>query len=552
MAEIVDVPTLIPARMLNEYTYCPRLFYLEWVDDRWAPNADTAEGDLAHRRVDVAAGSLPDPQDAEFLSRATSVRLSSDELGVVAIIDRVDTGDGGAIPVDVKKGSPAKDGAPWPADRIQILTHALLLRDAGYRVDECAVYYAATRQRLTVTVTDDALDEVRKVIIDARHIAQGALPPAPFIDSPKCPRCSLVGLCLPDETNALLARSETPPRRIVPRDPDHRPMYVTEQGGYVGIRGGRLRITKDGELLAGSRLIDVAQLCLFGNVQVSAQALGELWARGIPVLWFSFGGWLRGWATGEPSKYVELRRRQVVVHAQGGHAIARSLIAGKIRNSRTLLRRNSRTVVATTVAQLAQLGVQAERSERFDELLGIEGTAARLYFGSFTTMITTTQYPMIANFDLNGRSRRPPPDILNCLLSFSYSLLVKDLVAICLGVGLDPFLGVMHRPRFGRPALALDLAEEFRPLVAESTVVNMINNGEIGQHHFARRNRGVTLTSDGRRKVIRAYERRLDITVTHPVFRYKISYRRVLDVQARIMAAVMIGELDDYVPMVTR
>lgn len=552
MTELADVPTLLPARMLNEFVYCPRLFYLEWVDDRWADNADTVQGDLAHRRVDTTSGSLPEPEDAQFLARATSVRLSSAELGVVAVIDRVDTGDGLAVPVDIKKGAPDRSGSAWPADRVQVVLHAMLLREAGYRVDECAVYYAATKQRVMIELTDEAVEEVRALVAEARRVSAQALPPRPLVDSPKCPRCSLVGLCLPDETNALLARSETPPRRIVPRDPDHRPVYVTEQGGYVGIKGGRLRVTKDSELLADSRLIDVAQLCLYGNVQVSAQALGELWSRGIPVLWFSYGGWLRGWATGEPSKFVELRRRQVVVCAQGGFAIARELISGKIRNCRTLLRRNARTDVAGVVEQLAKLARQAERSERFDELLGIEGTAARLYFGAFTKMVATAQYPMVADFDLNGRGRRPPPDLLNCVLSFCYSLLTKDLVAVCLGVGLEPFLGVMHRPRFGRPALALDLAEEFRPLIADSTAVNLINNGELKEGYFSRRNRGVVLTADGRRKVIRAYERRLDTSVTHPTFRYKITYRRVLDVQARIMAAVMLGELDDYVPMVTR
>lgn len=552
MTEYADIPTVIPARMLNEFTYCPRLFYLEWVDDRWADSVDTAQGDLAHRRVDVTSGVVPEPDDVDFISRATSVRLSSDELGLVAVIDRVDTADGHAIPLDIKKGHPSPDGSPWPADRVQVLVHALLLREAGYRVDECAIFYVETRQRVVIPATEEALDETRAVVRSARDTAAHSLPPPPLVDSPKCPRCSLVGLCLPDETNNLLARTQHPPRRITPRDRDDRPIYVTEQGAYVGIKGGRLRITKDRELLADARLIDVAQLCLYGNVQTSAQVLGELWSRGVPVLWFSYGGWLRGWATGEPSKYVELRRRQVVVHAQGGHAIARNMIAGKIKNSRTLLRRNARTGVDEVVKQMAKLSIQATRCERTDQLLGIEGTAARLYFGEFTSMIATRVYPMIADFDMYGRSRRPPPDILNCLLSFCYSLLVKDLVAICLGVGLDPYLGVLHRPRFGRPALALDLAEEFRSLVAESTVVNLLNNGEVASNHFLRRAGGVTLTSDGRRKVIQAYERRLDTRIVHPVFRYKITYRRVMDVQARLLAAVIIGELDEYVPMVTR
>jgi len=538
--------------MLNEFVYCPRLFYLEWVDDRWAASQDTAQGSLEHRRVDREKGELPAPQDREFFGRATSVRLSSPALGVVAVIDRVDGGDGCVVPVDIKKGAPSPEGAPWPADRAQLLLQAALLREAGYRVEQCSIYYVAPRRRVSFEVTDEALSEVGDLVRAARAVAAQATPPRPLIDSPKCPRCSLVGLCLPDETNALLARTETPPRRIVPRDPDHRPLYVTEQGAHVGIKGARLRVLKDGEQITDLRLIDVSQLALFGNVQVSTQALGELWSRGVPVLWFTYGGWLRGWATGEPSKYVEVRRRQVVVHAQGGHDIARGLIFGKIRNCRTILRRNARTDVKSVVSQLGRLADQALRAERADELLGIEGTAARLYFGAFTQMISEDKYNLVREFDLNGRARRPPPDVMNCLLGFSYSLLIKDLVATCLGVGLDPFIGVMHRSRFGRPALALDLAEEFRPLIAESLVVNLINNGEVQERHFQRRSGGVVLTQDGRRKVIRGYERRLDTTVTHPEFGYKISYRRVLDVQARIAAAVMIGEIEKYCPMVTR
>lgn len=552
MADLAELPAFLPARMLNEFAYCPRLFYLEWVDDRWADSADTAEGDLAHRRVDTPSGLFPDPEDAALIGRATSVRMSSDRLGLVAIIDRVELGDGSAIPVDIKKGRPASDGTPWLADRVQVIVHAMLLREAGYRVDECAIFYVETRQRVSVAVTDEAVVEVTTLVEAARDTAASALPPRPLIASPKCPRCSLVGLCLPDETNALLARTDVPPRHIVPRDPDHRPVYVTEQGAYVGIKGGRLRVTRKADVLADLRLIDAAQVCLFGNVQISTQALTDLWARGVPVLWFSYGGWLRGWATGEPSRYVELRRRQVAAHAQGGNAIARALIMGKIKNTRTLLRRNARTEVGATVDALARLAVQASRARRFDELLGIEGTAARLYFASFTAMIATDHYAFVSDFDINGRARRPPPDVLNCLLGYCYALLVKDVVAVCLGVGLDPFLGVMHRPRFGRPALALDLAEEFRPLLAESTVINLINNGEVRPAHFVRRAGGVMLTPDGRRRVIQAYERRLDTTIVHPVFRYKISYRRVVDVQARILAAVIVGELEEYVPMVTR
>jgi len=155
-------------------------------------------------------------------------------------------------------------------------------------------------------------------------------------------------------------------------------------------------------------------------------------------------------------------------------------------------------------------------------------------------------------FSQLGRNRRPPPDPLNALLSFCYSMLTKDLVATCLGRGPRPVPRRLHRSRYGRPALALDLAEEFRPLIADSVVIGLLNNGEITGRDFIRRARAVSLTADGRRKVLAAYERRLDTQVRHPVFGYRISYRRVLDVQARLFAAVLVGELPAYQAMVTR
>lgn len=547
-----QVPDLLPARMLNEFVYCPRLFYLEWVDDRWADGDDTAEGSFVHRAVDKAGGQMPSPKAAAMLREVRSHRLEDHDVGLVAVIDRLDAADGTVVPVDLKKGRPDSAGLPWPADRIQSLVQAMLLKRAGYPVHHGLLYYAETNQTVPVELTEEAEREALDVVSAARQVAQQPRPPLPLIDSPKCPRCSLVGLCLPDETNALLERSELPPRRIVPRDPDHRPVYVSEQGAYVGVSGGRLVVRKDGQKLTDIRLLDVSQLCVFGHVQISSEALARLWTRGIPVLWFSFGGWLRGWAQGEPSRYVELRRRQVIAHGQGGVDIACRFIAGKIRNSRTLLRRNSRTGVDRVLGQLAVLERDCLQATSRAQLMGIEGTAARLYFGEFTQMIAPGQMALAAQFDLLGRARRPSPDPLNALLSFCYGLLTKDLVAVCLGVGLDPHLGVLHGSRFGRPSLALDLVEELRPLVADSTVLGLINNGEVHQSDFIRRGSGVALTQDGRRTVIRAYERRLDVTVTHPVFGYKISYRRVLDVQARIFAAVVLGELTEYVPMTTR
>jgi CRISP-associated protein Cas1 len=299
-------------------------------------------------------------------------------------------------------------------------------------------------------------------------------------------------------------------------------------------------------------MLDVSQLAVFGRAQISTQALQECFARGVPVLWLSAGGWLHGYAQGPPSKYVDLRRRQTAVHAQGGDGLAQHMIAGKIMNCRTLLRRNGRGDLTRTVESLKKLADQARETDNFATLLGIEGTAARLYFGSFPAMIGDAASEFAAEFSMLGRNRRPPRDPVNALLSFCYSMLTKDLVAVTLGVGLDPYLGIYHRSRYGRPSLALDLAEEFRPLIADSVTLGLFNNGEIARSDFTRRAGGVALTPDGRRTVLRAYERRLSTEIKHPVFGYRISYRRVLDVQARLLAAYLVGEVPEYTPMITR
>lgn len=539
------VPDLVPARMVNEYTYCPRLFYLEWVQARFFDNADTVEGTYQHRNVDRADGRAPLPSEGSFPDTgARSVMISAPRLGLIGRIDLLE-GDGGTVhPVDYKHG-PAPDTAErsWEPERVQLCTLGLMLRDAGYQCESGVLFFVESRERVGVPFTEHLIERTHGLLAELRKIAACDLPPAPLVHSPKCPRCSLVGICLPDEHNLLLARSDRPPRRLVPSNEEGRPLYVTEPGSTIGVSGGRFEVTLKGARVRSVRMIDVSQICAYGNVQVTTQALRECFARELPVSYFSTGGWLQGVAEGLPSKHVELRRKQVVIASQGGLSVARLFIAGKIRNSRTFLRRNGRPAPPAVIESLASLAESAGSAESAATLLGVEGAAARLYFQSLPTMLRPEVALLGRAFAFEGRNRRPPSDPVNCLLSYVYALLVKDLVASAWTVGMDPYIGLFHRPRFGRPALALDLAEEFRPLVGDSVVVGLINNGEIRPSDFVVRAGGVGLTADGRRTVLTAYERRLDVEVTHPVFRFKISYRRVFEVQARILAAHLLGEL---------
>lgn len=547
---LTELPELVPARMLNEYVYCPRLFFLEWVDSLWASNADVAEGLRRHRRVDGGGGAAPLPDEGE-LKIARSLDLASTELGISARLDLVEAGDGGVVPVDTKKGRPRPDGYAWDADAVQVCAQVLLLREHGYLSDHGEIFYATTRQRVRVDPSDELIARTLAVVDQARAAAVKLRPPPPLESSPKCPRCSLVGICLPDETNLLRKRADVRPRRLIAADSNAKPLYVTEAGSVVGVSGGRVAVTKRKEELVSARLIDVLHVCAYGNVQVTSQALARLFERDIDVFHFTYGGWLRGISTGLPSKNVMLRIRQTTAAARGDLSHPRRMIAGKIRNCRVLLRRNGGDSVARTVAQLGELVAAAEQADSAAELLGTEGVAARLYFGAFPALISRAA--ALPGPPFTGlRNRRPPTDAVNCLLSFCYGLLTKEVMAACLAVGFDPYVGLYHRPRFGRPALTLDLAEEFRPLLADSVTLTLINNGEIGTSDFLVRAGAVALTQDGRRSVIRAWERRMATVVRHPVFGYKVSYRRAVELQARMLAACLVGEFPQYEPMVTR
>jgi CRISPR-associated protein Cas1 len=196
-------------------------------------------------------------------------------------------------------------------------------------------------------------------------------------------------------------------------------------------------------------------------------------------------------------------------------------------------------------------------SGSLEELLGLEGNGARLYFQNFAGMLkaesedgTLAGSGLAFNFTL--RNRRPPRDPVNALLSLGYSMLARDLQVACCAVGFDPMIGFYHQPRFGRASLALDLMEPFRPLIVDSAVITAINTRMVAPADFVTVGNSVMLTANGRKAFYRAYELRMDTLVTHPIFEYRVSYRRLLEVQARLLAKLLEGDIAEYPVFVTR
>ena len=560
-------PELVPARMLNEFVYCPRLCYLEWVQGEFADSADTLDGRFQHRRVDQPAGDLPArvqegdlPASEDGDARperihARSVMLSDEALGAIARIDLVEAEGDRATPVDYKRGTvPDIPGHVYDPERVQLCLQGLLLRANGYACEQGVIYYVGSKRRVPVGFDDMLVKQTLEMLGAAREMAAGGEIPPPLEDSPKCPRCSLVGICLPDEVSFLKgSRYVVRPddvRRLMPARDDALPMYVVAQGGVVGKSGDTLTVRVKGKTVAKARLLDISSLSIFGNVQVTAQATRELLERGIAVCHFTYGGWLKGVTWGMAHKNVELRMHQFRVAGDqpASLAIAKEIVTAKLRNSRVMLRRNHPQAPATALEEIKRLTAMVERADSFGTLLGIEGAAARIYFANFGGMLKSG----ISAFDFRTRNRRPPKDPVNAVLSFLYSMLIRQAMVSAMTVGFDPYMGFYHQPKYGRPALALDLAEEFRPLIADSAALTLFNNSELKEKDFIHRGGAVSLTQDGRKAVIGAFERRMDSLITHPLFKYSISYRRIMEVQARLLGRNLLGELKKYPAFTTR
>lgn len=544
----------MPVRRLHNYVYCPRLFYLQWVENVFVDNEDTVEGRALHRRVDEPVRT----KESCLLEEGGSLKslyLSSDVLGLTGIVDIIEqTVDGQRCLLDYKKGSPARgEDGNWKVkdnDAVQLAAYSLLLEESGINIDKAAIYYAEIRKRVYVELTESLRTRVIKYLGEARRIAESQVCPPPLCDS-RCLYCSAYSVCLPFETRAwgMAKKSENPPPRPpMPPCDGGELLFVQNREAQVGIHGGEIVVRLKGELISKHPIHQLEALCLYGAIQVSAQAQQALMEQGIPISWFSPAGRFIGTAQGLPCSGVDARMGQYRVWSSPELrlAIASQIIRAKIHNQRVMLMRNAKCE-NDVLKQMAVLRDSCAEQVSLQALRGIEGRAAALYFANFSGMLKTEQ-----GFDFEGRNRRPPKDPVNALLSMGYSMLVKELTGIAFMVGLDPFLGFLHSPRYGRPALALDMMEEFRPLIADSTVITLINRGEITADDFENTSRGVLLKDSARRQFWRAWTRRLDTEITHPEFGYKMTYRRMLVVQMRQLWRLYKNEISTYHPFVTR
>lgn len=609
---------LLPVRMCSKFVYCPRLFYLQHVQGLFVESPDTIVGSAQHRaRAHRKTKSLLENKASEPLNIPDAIRrsriLESEKVGIRGKLDLLEVGSDKVIVVEYKKGSAPlsstqtwgeheiETGA-WIPDVVQVGLYMRLLREGNLPCDEARIFYREDRKTVSVPWSTELENLLNAVINECRTTAIQDRPPEPLAYSSKCPRCSLVPVCLPLEHQSLLRskiNAELPASnleqitttdedakplptlpRLIPGRDDVSSVHICSPGATVRKKGESIVVCRRDGTKVSVLGKDIGHLALYGPSQITHQCMLYLTEMGVGVTHHTGSGRLIAMTNAPSTKNIHIRRAQfrTADDERKSLEIARSLVLAKVKNQRTLIRRyrraseararaqalpdwaltedeqndesepnNSCRSLADTLVRLRGCAASATKAGNLDTLRGHEGDAAAMYFAALPAIL-----PKDWKQEFCGRTRRPPRDRVNAMLSFGYALLVKDVVNAIVGVGLDPMLGFLHSMIAGRPALALDIMEPFRPAWVDVAVIRLLSTGGIAKDSFDCSDLGVFLSDQGRRRMIAAYERRADEETSHHHFGYRMSYRRMLGLEVRILAKFILGEVEHFPAFLTR
>lgn len=539
---------LIRVNALHALAYCPRLFYLEEVEELYTQDEAVFAGRRLHAELDRA-----NDKDWESLT------LESEALGLRGKVDAIRTKRGQLIPYEHKRGHCFREddesAAAWPSDRIQVLAYAMLIEKCkDCQVAEGRIRYHADNVTVTVALDDAGRTDVGKAIALARVLRESTSRPPVTENERLCVRCSLAPVCLPEEArlvqHGVLQKEDTRQTlRLFPPDDDRKVVHVIEPGTRVGRSGDQLKF----EYLENEKptvflpINDVGQVVINGFAQISTQAIGLCNDEGIGIHYLSSGGGYMG--SFQPAKRAAVQQKIRQFKALGDADVclrlAKQLVECRTEMQRQVLMRSMRrdeenSHLERVVKQIKVLQGLASQANNLDRLRGFEGSIAALYFMSFGSLLSKDVPPELS---FSHRNRRPPKDRVNALLGYGYGMLLKDVVQAIHVVGLEPAFGFYHQPRSSAPPLALDLMEIFRVLLVDIPVITSINRQQWdASDDFVVTGHQVWLSDDGKRKLIGIYERRKADNWKHPVIGYSMSYSRILELEARLLEKEWMNE----------
>ena len=566
------MPQPLAIHSLHALAYCERLFYLENVE--FLRVAD--ERVYAGRRLHVELEREEDEGDL------LTLQLESAHLGLMGKVDCLRRRDGKMIPYEHKRGRSARsqtgEAEAWPSDQLQVYAYAALVEEhSGLSVSEGRIRYHADNVMVRVPINEESHRLLREAIARARQLQASVTRPPVTPNERLCVKCSLAPVCLPEEarlgqettgsmadcqtpsTEVSESRSITEPNRklvrLFPADDSRQILHVVTPGSRIGRKGDRVEIVPpidSGELPQLYPVNEVGQIVLHGFAQISSQALGFCAQHDVGVHWLTNGGrYLGAWSTGPGSVQRRIRQYKALTDPGFCLKLARKLVEARVRTQLSFLLRSSResirdrqverySVRAESISAIRRLLGPMSRANDIHRLRGYEGTVGANYFRALPTMISDD---VGMEMKPNGRSRRPPQDRANALLSFGYSLLQKDVLNAIMIVGLDPSLGFYHQPRSNAHPLALDMMEMFRVLLVDLPIVASINRRQWdADQDFTIAGRQVWLSDTGRKKLISIYERRKQDQWKHPVIGYSLSYARLIELEVRLLEKEWMNE----------
>ncbi|MBW4672159.1 MAG: type I-MYXAN CRISPR-associated endonuclease Cas1 [Cyanomargarita calcarea GSE-NOS-MK-12-04C] len=525
---------------LHALAYCPRLFYLEEVEELYTQDAAVFAGRRLHTELEKQ-------EDEEW----DELFLTSEELGLRGRVDALRTRDGQTIPYEHKRGRCHRDKnkqpQAWESDKLQILAYACLLESAlGISIKEGRIRYHADNVLIHIALDDAGRELVRDAIQKARILRQSMHRPPVTENERLCARCSLAPVCLPEEAR-LAHDCEWQPIRLFPEDDNRQIIHILEPGTAVGRTGEQIKITRRNQPVEIFPARNVGQLVLHSFSQISTQALHFCTDQNIGVHFISGGGrYIGSFDNRQGSIQRRIRQYAALSNTDTCLELARKLVVCRAQGQRKFLMRATRGKTQLSdrltkgIAQMKAVLKQVPQAKSLDSLLGFEGNLAALYFGALPELIAAD----VANeLKFDGRNKRPPKDRFNALLGFGYAMLLKDIMNSILTVGLEPALGFYHQPRTQAPPLALDLIEIFRVPLVDMVVMGSINRGQWDvKADFEIRGKQVWLSEVGRRKFVEIYEKRKQESWKHPVTGYSLTYRRLMELEVRLLEKEWMGE----------
>lgn len=507
--------------LVAHHAFCPRRAWLAAAGDD-TDTAQVAAGIREHRAVDDASTARRDVVRA--------VPVASVDLSLHGRVDQVRREPDGWVLREHKATPLRKEPTVRRPMQVQMALQAMCLVEMGWDIVRAEVYFSDHNVVVPIPLTEDLFGDALTELESTVRTVEAETAPPPLEDDPRCRQCSHVGVCLPDER-----RMKTVRRRIRVSDPDSQVVYLTTQGSFAHVSKGRLVVVKGDQELGSVPLERVQAVQVMGNVDLSSGLIRELMWRNLPVVWTSSRGRTVGWAVSAKSPNGRARERLRQIHPEVALDMARQMIHAKIANQGTQMRR----LLGVDVSALRSLQKQVLAVESIGEVFGVEGDAAARYFGYWAEFLSSEwQWP--------GRRTRGAGDAVNASLNFVYSLLVGDCIRALALCGLDPHAGVLHSSSRNKPALALDLMEEFRPVVGDSVVIDAIRRGRLKPANFRSVTKAGSIDDSGRQSLVRAYEQRMSTEFKHPIFGYSVSWRRAVEVQARQILGVCDGSQPDY------